>query len=59
MVLRPFNGWPGFVFGTAAPVSPHTTSGQLRGLAVTGSRCSVLLADLPAMAEGGLRDVRW
>jgi tripartite-type tricarboxylate transporter receptor subunit TctC len=41
-------------FGTAASVSPHTRSGRLRGLAVTGSRRSALLPDLPAIAESGL-----
>jgi tripartite-type tricarboxylate transporter receptor subunit TctC len=41
-------------FGTAASVSPHTRSGRLRGLAITGSRRSALLPDLPAIAESGL-----
>ncbi len=41
-------------FGTAASVSPHTRSGRLRGLAVTGSRRSALLPDLPTIAESGL-----
>ena len=41
-------------FGTAASVSPHTRSGRLRGLAVTGSRRSALLPDLPTIVESGL-----
>ena len=41
-------------FGTAASVSPHTRSGRLRGLAVTGSQRSALLPALPTIAESGL-----
>lgn len=41
-------------FATAASVSPHTKSGRLRGLGITGSRRSTLLPDLPTIAEGGL-----
>ncbi len=41
-------------FGTAASVSPHTKSGRLRGLAITGSQRSTLLPDLPTIAESGL-----
>src|SRR3990170_4853370 len=41
-------------FGTAASVSPHTRSGRLRGLAVTGGQRSALLPELPTVAEGGL-----
>jgi tripartite-type tricarboxylate transporter receptor subunit TctC len=41
-------------FGTAASVSPHTKSGRLRGLAVTGSRRSASLPDLPTIAESGV-----
>jgi tripartite-type tricarboxylate transporter receptor subunit TctC len=41
-------------FGTAASVSPHTKSGRLRGIAITGSQRSALLPDLPTIAESGL-----
>lgn len=41
-------------FGTAASVSPHSKSGRLRGLAVTGSQRSALLPGLPTIAESGL-----
>jgi len=41
-------------FGTAASVSPHTKSGRLRGLAVTGGKRSAVLPDLPTVAESGV-----
>ena len=41
-------------FATAASVSPHTKSGRLRGLGITGSHRSTLLPDLPTIAESGL-----
>jgi len=41
-------------FGTAASVSPHTKSGRLRGLGVTGSKRSAVLPDLPTIAESGV-----
>jgi len=41
-------------FGTAASVSPHTRSGRLRGLGVTGGKRSALLPELPTIAESGL-----
>jgi tripartite-type tricarboxylate transporter receptor subunit TctC len=41
-------------FGTASSVSPHTKSGRLRGLAVTGAQRSAVLPDLPTIAESGL-----
>lgn len=41
-------------FATASSVSPHTKSGRLRGLAVTGAERSAVLKDLPTIAESGL-----
>jgi tripartite-type tricarboxylate transporter receptor subunit TctC len=41
-------------FATAASVSPHTKSGRLRGIGITGSQRSTLLPDLPTIAESGL-----
>ena len=41
-------------FGTAASVSPHTKTGRLRGLAVTGGKRSAVLPDLPTIAESGV-----
>lgn len=41
-------------FGTAASVSPHTKSGRLRGLAVTGGQRSAVLPGLPTIAESGV-----
>jgi tripartite-type tricarboxylate transporter receptor subunit TctC len=41
-------------FGTSASVSPHTKSGRLRGLAVTGGQRSATLPDLPTIAESGV-----
>ncbi len=41
-------------FGTSATVSPHTKSGRLRGLGVTGGRRSATLPELPTIAESGV-----
>src|SRR3954470_11182338 len=41
-------------FATAAAVSPHTKSGRLRGIGITGSQRSTLLPDLPTIAQAGL-----
>jgi tripartite-type tricarboxylate transporter receptor subunit TctC len=42
-------------FATAASVTPHTKSGRLRGIAVTGGQRSALLPELPTIAESGLK----
>ena len=42
-------------FGTAASVTPHTKSGRLRALAVTGAARSTLMPEVPTVAEGGLK----
>ena len=41
-------------FGTSTSVSPHTKTGRLRGLGVTGGKRSAVLPDLPTLAEGGV-----
>ncbi len=41
-------------FGTSTSVSPHTKSGRLRGLGVTGGRRSAVLPGLPTIAESGV-----
>jgi tripartite-type tricarboxylate transporter receptor subunit TctC len=40
--------------GNAAPVVPQVKAGKLRGLAVTGSRRSAVVPDMPTVAESGL-----
>jgi len=42
-------------FGTAASVTPHSKTGRVRAIAVTGSQRSQLLPELPTIAEGGLK----
>ena len=42
-------------FGTAASVTPHTKTGRLRALGVTGGQRSALLPELPTIAESGLK----
>jgi len=54
MIVDVVAGQVPVTFGTAASVSPHTKSGRLRGLAVTGSQRSAVLPNLPTIAESGL-----
>ena len=54
MIIDVVAGQVPVTFGTAASVSPHTKSGRLRGLAVTGGRRSATLPDLPTIAESGV-----
>jgi tripartite-type tricarboxylate transporter receptor subunit TctC len=54
MIVDVVAGQVPVTFGTSASVSPHTKSGRLRGLAVTGGRRSATLPDLPTIAESGV-----
>ena len=45
-----------FMFNAINTALPHVKAGKLKGLAVTSSQRSSLAADLPTMAESGLRD---
>ena len=54
MIVDVVAGQVPVTFGTAASVSPHTKSGRLRGLAVTGSQRSAVLPGLPTIAESGV-----
>ena len=48
------SGEVGLMFPTAGSVTPYIKSGKLRALAVTPSKRSALLPDLPTMAEAGV-----
>ena len=54
MIVDVVAGQVPVTFGTSASVSPHTKSGRLRGLAVTGGQRSATLPDLPTIAESGV-----
>jgi len=54
MIVDVVAGQVPVTFGTSASVSPHTKSGRLRGLAVTGGQRSASLPDLPTIAESGV-----
>ena len=43
------------LFGNIASTLPHIQSGRLRALAVTASKRSALLPDVPTLAESGIR----
>ena len=42
-------------FVSVPAAAPHIKSGRIRGLAVTGSRRSPLVPDLPTLSEAGLK----
>jgi len=44
------------IFATAASAVPHMKSGRIKALAVTTSKRSGLVPDLPTVAEAGLKD---
>src|SRR3954465_8614334 len=44
------------MFGTIVALVPHIQSGKLRALAVTSTKRSALLPDVPTLAESGLPD---
>ncbi len=48
------SGQVSMIFDTIPAVLPHIKSGKLRPLAVTGTKRSALMPDLPTMAEAGL-----
>ena len=65
MVHVPYKGSPASITGAVAgdtslvvvviaPALPHLRAGKIRGLAVTGTRRSSFLRDLPTMRESGL-----
>jgi tripartite-type tricarboxylate transporter receptor subunit TctC len=54
MIVDVVAGQVPVTFGTSASVSPHTRSGRLRGLGVTGGKRSATLPGLPTIAESGV-----
>ncbi|MEQ1772327.1 MAG: tripartite tricarboxylate transporter substrate binding protein [Burkholderiales bacterium] len=54
MIVDVVAGQVPVTFGTSATVSPHTKSGRLRGLGVTGGKRSAVLPGLPTIAESGV-----
>jgi len=50
------NGEVQLMFGTIVALVPHLQAGKLRALAVTSRKRSVLLPDVPTLAESGLPD---
>ncbi len=54
-VVSVLSGETPVTFATAASVTPHISSGRLRGIAVTSGQRSAVLPELPTIAEGGLK----
>lgn len=53
-VLAAISGVVQFVFGDAAATTPQVASGQLRALAVTATKRSPKVPDVPTVAEAGV-----
>jgi len=53
-VIGLFSGQTELMFSTAPPVMPHVKSGKLRALAITASKRSPLMPELPTVAEAGV-----
>ena len=53
-VVSVLSGETPVTFATAASVTPHINSGRLRAIAVTSGQRSVVLPELPTIAESGL-----
>jgi tripartite-type tricarboxylate transporter receptor subunit TctC len=54
MLVDVMNGQLTFTFGSALGVMPHVKSNRLRAIAVTSSKRSPALPDLPTIAESGV-----
>jgi tripartite-type tricarboxylate transporter receptor subunit TctC len=53
-LIGTMSGEVGIAFGNMAETSNHVRNGRLRAIAVTGSRRSVTLPEVPTVAEAGL-----